>query len=179
MLGMTVGVLAWGTLFAVGVSPLLLDTPIRLPPAIKRAATLFFPQGWAFFTRDPREPLYYTYTFQDGTFHRDWLPNADAANLFGLSFNAKVRTMESALLSTRLEPTAWTVCERSKTVEACLLERVHNAQTLKVNNPSSTPNYCGTVGFTRTEVTPWAYTLGGHPPRMQSVVAVEEVTCRS
>ncbi len=71
-----------------GVSIFIASLPeqiVSISPAYKESIKNTFPQGWAFFTKDPTEDLYLCYRIVDKTTIPVIKKNASSDNFFGLS----------------------------------------------------------------------------------------------
>jgi len=75
---------------------------------IQQLSNTFFPEGWAFFTKNPREPLLDIYTInKNGETEKFLLPNGDY--YFGMSRKSRVITYQlGILLSEPKYGFAWT-----------------------------------------------------------------------
>ncbi len=129
------------------------------------------PQGWAFFTRSPREPDLFPFVKRGGRWVRASRgPHSHPAHAFGLNRISRSQAIESALLLRPVPATAWQGCRQLP--EACL-EKL--ARTLPLANVSPRPTLCGTVGFARQQPIPWAWSRSA--VTMPSRVVRLEVNC--
>lgn len=134
---------------------------------------IVFPEGFAFFTRDPREPDLYLYEqTEDGWKTAALGPNARPANFFGLNRKARAQAVEYALLLQGRGPGAWSSCDAGTL--SCL-ERVETHDTIE--NVTPRPTLCGTVGFVRQDPIPWAWSEDRDTIEMSSELIKLQVSC--
>jgi antimicrobial peptide system SdpA family protein len=129
-------------------------TPFSLPDAADRNyARMFVPQGWAFFTGDPRTARLSVVEFHDGQW-RDVTPGRLAVpeDLMGLDRVRQARTSDLHLLVAAVPDSAWSECEAGPT--DCLT-RLPGGPA--VANPSQRRDVCGDIGLISQEVVPWAW----------------------
>jgi antimicrobial peptide system SdpA family protein len=141
---------------------------------LRTATVTLLPEGWAFFTRTPREPdlLPFTRT-ADGTWARALLaPHAEARNGFGLDRASRAQGVEMGLLRGAVREQDFHDCNES--VEACLARLRAGAE---VRNQSPAPTLCGPVGLALRAPVPWAWTRDGSTTAMPSRVVRLEVRC--
>ncbi|WP_185981589.1 SdpA family antimicrobial peptide system protein [Skermania sp. ID1734] len=118
-----------------------------------RALVHLFPQGWAFFTRTPREEQFNAYA-PDGPrlVALDRTPHSEIRNIFGLNRRSRKQLAELTLILDRVTDKDWQSCTASD------LDCFRSLQsTTSVDNPQPFPNYCGTVIVIGREMVPWAY----------------------
>ncbi|WP_103020449.1 SdpA family antimicrobial peptide system protein [Salinibacter altiplanensis] len=143
----------WGTFGAYILQASMPYNPIDLPYSDVVDMRTVIPEGWAFFTRNPREPSSRFYEKRDGTWQSARLgANASPENLFGLSRRGRGQGIEAARLIEQAPDSAWTKCKAS--ARSCLKSISH---VPTVENPSPLPTFCGTVGFVRRPPVPWAW----------------------
>lgn len=151
------------------------ENPVSLPgdrhiDEVRRIA----PEGWAFFTRDPREARNVPYVrAADG----DWEeahagPHAHPRWAFGLNRSSRAQGVEVGLLYPSIPEEAWQDCDGPP--ERCLPSV---PVTDQVDSDASEPTLCGDVAIVRQELPPWAWSVDGDPPVMPSEVARLEVRC--
>lgn len=145
----------WGAVLAYALQPALPYSPIRLPFQDEVRTQFFLPEGWAFFTKSPREERPFLFLRTDaGWKDASLAPISRARNAFGLDRAVRAQSVELALLLTRPEVRkAWKACE-VKAFGPCL-EATAPAATLR--NESPRPTLCGDVGVARQKPLPWAW----------------------
>jgi antimicrobial peptide system SdpA family protein len=148
------------------IHAVLTFNPIQLPFAKQIRISLFIPQGWGFFTRDPREPRF---TFFEKRNER-WEPisnnvNAHWTNAFGWSRRSDAEDRKWYRIVEQANRKAnWVSCEKKKNLESCLKK----TQPIVVQNGKATSSWCGTLGVVSQKPVPWAWTQSGkaiHMPR--------------
>lgn len=147
-------------------------TPFRLPIVPQQYVKSILPEGWAFFTADPREPQLTSYGLEpDGTWRRLTLRSSmTPGSTFGLDRWKRSQGTEVAIITSQLAAPDWSACEDTPT--DCLT-RAPVART--VTNRSTHHTLCGEVGLVAQEVVPWAWQ--GLPTVMSSQVTRVVVTC--
>lgn len=166
----------WALLIGYAVHIRLPTNVIELPleRELRVAAVVFAPEGWAFFTKDPREPFLIPYSLSsDGA----WRPAAvgsydEPQHLFGADRSPRAQGVEMGLLSSQISPSSWASCDER--VETCL---AHATAWLVANNPSPRPTLCGRVALTRQEPLPWAWASARAVTTMPSTFVLVEIRC--
>lgn len=174
-LGLFVFVLGglWSALALYAVYPALPYNPAEIPLAEAGTPFIWLPQGWAFFTRDPREPRMLVYAQENHTWRSGLIgPHASPRNLFGMNRASKAQGVEIGGLFTAVKDSAWTACEDD--VPTCL-DAV--PVTTTVTNIAPRPTLCGTVGLARQKPVPWAWSKSRDEIIMPSEILKIEVSC--
>jgi antimicrobial peptide system SdpA family protein len=129
-------------------------TPYQLPFITDtRTVSLIVPEGWAFFTRSPREPEPEVYAAEGGGWRRVSVGAlAVPDTLMGLNRTTRSQGTEIAILTEQIPPAAWAACSGQPT--QCL-SAAHPTTT--VVNMSTHRTVCGDIGIVIQEVTPWAW----------------------
>jgi antimicrobial peptide system SdpA family protein len=132
------------------------------------------PQGWAFFTKSPREPNPVAWAPDAGG---DWqtamfAPHSEPRNAFGLNRRSRAQPVEIGLLTSALPPERWLDCGHGD-IPACLAE----AEVVVVDNPSPEPLLCGPVGVSRQTPLPWAWADAADRTNMPASVVRLDVRC--
>jgi len=170
-----VALVAFGVLLAGYVVHAQIPTnAVQLPyeQSLSTSFRLVLPQGWAFFTRSPREPDVVPYRHADGRWQPALrTPNAEPRNLFGLSRRARSQGVEIGLLAGELRGADWRPCADAPT--DCL----DLAPSVIVHNASLLPTLCGEVGLVSQQPLPWAWSGAREQTIMPSTVARLEISC--
>ncbi|GGO21744.1 SdpA family antimicrobial peptide system protein [Micromonospora parathelypteridis] len=136
------------------------------PPG-RSVARALVPEGWAFFTRDPRRPSPVAYAAdRDGRWR---LASGGSRGPAGLDKRDRARSAEISLLTRRLHGSAWTECDGEPST--CLAA----APATAVANTATVRTLCGDTGIVLQEVLPWAW--NDLPTVLPSRVARLTVTC--
>ncbi len=165
--------LAWSVLIANVVYPMLPYSAVDMPTSRAIKPTLWAPQGWAFFTKDPREQRAFLYQ----RLHGRWTdlkkaPHAEPRNAFGLNRASRAQGVELALLMQSVPAAAWRDCNGDP--RACFSSA---ATAPAVRNVSPRPTVCGTVALVFQAPVPWAWAGSRRPVHMPSRYAVVEASC--
>jgi antimicrobial peptide system SdpA family protein len=155
------------------VYPALPYSSVRLPGANAVNRLVLAPQGWAFFTRSPREERQWVYGRDlDGWKRVMKGPHARLSNDLGLDRGSRAQGVEIAMLMSTAPSRAWQACEGA--VPACLARLPRGTD---VRNPSPNPTLCGTVAIVQREPVPWAWLNSPAPVQMPSRLLPLEVSC--
>jgi antimicrobial peptide system SdpA family protein len=133
------------------------------------------PEGWAFFTRNPREKQISAYRRVNGTWESvDIGPNGSVANLFGLDRSTHTQSVEVSALLAHVRGRDFHSCRG--TPSACL-EGVPPIASFA--SPVPHPSLCGEVGIMSREPVPWAWSHVRPSIVMPSDTLVLEVKCHN
>jgi antimicrobial peptide system SdpA family protein len=141
--------------------------------SMKLSIQQLLPQGWAFFTRNPREPDLLLFTLDRDGQWRDAMrpPHAEPRNAFGFARASRTQGVEAGVLISRLTDQRWQEC-RILPVD-CL----RRAPTVTVANPTPKPTVCGDIGLVSQPPVPWAWSRSGRTVTMPSTVIRLVVSC--
>jgi antimicrobial peptide system SdpA family protein len=165
----------WLSVAFYALHTLLPFNAVDLPAENDVKARLWAPQGWKFFTRNPREDWLLPFRrAHDGNWKSASLgPNGRADAYFGISRLPRAQGIEMGLLLYKLPKAMWDECNTDPVV--CL---EHSAIKATLRNKTPNPTLCGIVGFADQRQTPWAWQAHGVAPRfMPSRIAKFEVKC--
>ena len=169
--------LALGTvasvLVAYSVHAGMAHNPVTLPFEREIHAQTWIPEGWKFFTRNPREERIAMMVRKDG----QWIngsrtPNANPSNAFGLNRLGRAQGVELALLLENVPSEAWSACKGNTTT---CLEKTE--PTIRRTNISPNPSLCGSVGLVSQKPIPWAWAREGMHVEMPATVIRMEIQC--
>lgn len=147
-----------------------------LTPVRRSVLSLVIPEGWGFFTRDPRESDLFVYV--PGNEPGQWLfasnvPNANWRNLFGLNRASRGQGMEMALLVNAVGRDDWRHDHACGSEHSRCLDSVDSS--LPITNDTPNASLCGVVGIVVQEPVPWAWS--GIDVAMPARVARLNVEC--
>ena len=147
-------------------------TVISLPGPDTRLVSKFMPEGWAFFTKSPRDVSPQVYRYQPGG---AWLditagPIAKASDAMGLDRLSRSQGTELAMIVRLVPEKAWIDCHQQPI--ACLSQA---DVALTLPNMSNHYSICGEIGIVAQEVLPWAWR--DTPAVMPSKVVRVRVKC--
>jgi len=134
-------------------------------------------QGWAFFTKSPREAALTAFSHNGGTSWASAMlgPHSEPRNAFGLGRASRAQGVEMGLLAGALHQENWVDCQDAP-LDPCLQQIPPNA-VARVDNPMPAPTLCGQIALKRQEPTPWAWATS-EAEAMPVAVARLEVSCR-
>jgi antimicrobial peptide system SdpA family protein len=172
--GITIALgLAWMVAIGYALYPALPYSPIRLPFAREAMSILWAPQGWAFFTRDPREEKVTYYVRTDFVWQSAMLaPHGRLSNVGGLRRKSRSQGVEMALLIHEIPEADWQNCTAS--LQECLGKLPKGRA---VHNISPAPTLCGTVAIVLQKPVPWAWARSSRPVTMPFRILPLEVSC--
>lgn len=170
----TISVVAfWMFLVVYAAYPALPFSPVRSPLQRQLGIATMLPEGWAFFTRDPREPRTWIYARGPRGWAKNSLwPHSRLRNLFGLNRESRSQGVELGSFLNWMNGRRWAKCHDE--VTTCL-ERVPVLARLR--NRYERPTLCGTVGLVMQPPVPWAWSTSPHEVIMPSAVVKLEITC--
>lgn len=175
LLGLFCGCLiaAWSLgLMKVAVSSLPYN-PVSLSKKERINMSVLLPQGWAFFTKDPRESYVAIYEEKEGSLELAIKANASSYNLFGAKRLTRAMGIEVGALAGQIKARQWTDCYKS--VEECY--RTADLPELTVVNKAHSPNYCGSYFLSLEEPVPWAWAKSYDEVEMPSKIIKINVLC--
>jgi len=172
-----VGLLVVWLVFGVYVLHTRMPTTALTLPAegqLKPVMVLFVPEGWAFFTKSPRDDRLLPFARSEGG---EWAyinrgPNAELRNWLGINRSSRAQGPEMGGLMSQLRAAAWQSCRGDP--RRCLEEA---SVAFTGRNPSPTATLCGTVGIVLQEPLPWAWYGAGDRIQLPSRVTKLEVAC--
>jgi len=139
-------------LYLIAVSSLPYN-PASIGFFTERNVRVAVPEGWGFFTRNPRETDLTIYVEGAGGWQKSaHMPIASAANLFGLDRLPRAESVEAGMiLSEFRDPKDWHSCRG--TLDSCL----SLAPVESLRGHWRYPVLRGSVAFVRQEPIPWAW----------------------
>ncbi|HEX6372101.1 MAG TPA: SdpA family antimicrobial peptide system protein [Longimicrobium sp.] len=141
---------AWGALIVVVLTSSAGVSPVKPRFAVRVLQLAVVPEGWSFFTRDPREPKDVAYRRVGGRLEPVTFANTSRASLMGASRYARAVDGELAGLLAPVLASTWRDCRG----EACAAPA---GEPLRLTNWSPTRRICGDVVVVRGAPVPWAW----------------------
>ncbi|WP_405615092.1 SdpA family antimicrobial peptide system protein [Streptomyces sp. NBC_00076] len=113
-----------------------------------------FPQGWAFFTKSPRDPTIEMFKIdaQGNPEKLSLTPHSAPHNFFGLGRKSRAQGPEYALLVESVPYSTWAACGTE--LKSCLAPKLP-AHEVVDRTPS--PTFCGDVYAVSWKPQPWAW----------------------
>ena len=163
----------WVVLLCYSLQAALPSNPVKLPAQHRLLlfARQVLPEGWSFFTRDPREKDVLLFTRSPerrwGSAHVG--PYARPRWVFGWSRRPRAQGLELGLLLASVTKDDWRPCDA---IDACL-GSAEGSPSVVVENISPVPTLCGDLALVSAEPVPWAWARNlGRFHQPQSVVFV-------
>ena len=167
-------VFGWSTLAVYSIHAAMPFNPVRLPFEDSLRVSRLLPQGWAFFTRDPREERLTVHRLRDGRLvPAGRSPHVRAANAFGLNRVSRAEGVELELLVAAAEQRAtggWTPCATVPAECARALIAIGGVHDLDPVVPR--PLVCGDVILKLEAPVPWAWSRFPPPSSRCRLLAV-------
>ncbi|MGF7218215.1 antimicrobial peptide system SdpA family protein [Spirosoma lacussanchae] len=112
----------------------------------------FLPQGWSFFTRNPREKVYDAFYLEAGQMVSVFTPAMSPTNYFGASRSQRIKFSELMQLVNQVPDSCWidSSTEMSKAVK-------NRFRLVTLKNKISYPSLKGEYYLTTQEQIPWAW----------------------
>jgi len=163
----------WIGIASLSLLPALPYNPLSESPAASMVSRMILPQGWAFFTRSPREDRYTVLAPSGGR----WEPApcgvlAEPCNGFGVHREARALGVDMGTLSSSIDESDWTTC--GSDLDTCLNEA---GITLHRTNEAKRPVLCGDLAVLFWEPVPWAWAGKVNEREMPKRFARFDVDC--
>ncbi|PEJ17837.1 SdpA family antimicrobial peptide system protein [Bacillus pseudomycoides] len=160
----------WFLVFFYGIQNALPSNPIKdLPFSKKLNIATWFPQGWGFYSKSPREDYFSVVDIKNEKLAAEW-PNNLPKNYFGLKRFGRSQGVEAGMISSNVPPSSMQKC--SGDPKKCL----KNSKVLmNIENASPNPTICGDIGIVNQQTVPWAWSK--RKIDMPSKIARVNVTC--
>jgi antimicrobial peptide system SdpA family protein len=165
----------WATLASVAMLGALPEDALGSSTYSREIIRTLLPEGWAFFTRNPRESTYHIYEEEAG----GQLTPADAADarangFWGIDRKSRLRSIAVAQMASRIPKDTWKECR--STLRQCRREQdVESEIALSMN----VPTICGHIVIEEREPVPWAWRRSYSRVHMPSRIARVHVPCES
>ena len=130
------------------------------------------PEGWSFFTRNPREVETFIYKEIDGKLVNMNHQNFTAHNAFGFGRYTRIESLELALLLASTEDSLWV--KNDIDIHEFYEKKLLKEQ--KIVNTSNSQYLTGTIILEQKEPIPWAWYQSGKEVIMPSKVIKLEVS---
>lgn len=127
--------------------------PVVSDLTYENKATLFnfVPQGWGFFTRDPREDELILFEIKNNSIERFTKTNSAISSFFGVSRKNRLINVESGILLPEIEDSLW----KSMKGRELILDKTLKTDT--IINRFHPCNIKGDFFFVKQERIPWAW----------------------
>jgi antimicrobial peptide system SdpA family protein len=148
---------------------------LELPFEEHLDTVLVLPEGWAFFTKDPKEPRFLVFArAPDGSWSRAFGETPKLAATFGFSRRERALGVEAGLIASAVTQSDWKPCP--STPAACLA--LGSGNPIVALNTTPHPTLCGPIGLVQQDRVPWAWAKSVNEDAMPSRVVRVNVQCR-
>ncbi|MBJ7895168.1 SdpA family antimicrobial peptide system protein [Bacillus atrophaeus] len=111
-----------------------------------------YPQGWGFFSKNPREEMINVYETKTYAQAVSW-PNNSFKNIFGLDRYGRAQGIELGYLIEQIPKSIeWEKCHYGSIT---CLKKTYTLVT--INNKTPNASLCGNLGLSRETLIPWAW----------------------
>jgi sporulation delaying protein A len=145
-------VVTWALLLLFVARGSIPDSPLRLGNRERMGLLSVLPEGWAFFTRNPREPMPTLYVERDGR----WIPregHSRLGNWLGIKRSGRGEGVELGQLLASVPKSAHLHCEGE--LNACLA--THDLPAVHVVDSARVKSLSGEIIVAEAEPVPWAW----------------------
>ncbi|MGG0219813.1 SdpA family antimicrobial peptide system protein [Bacillus mycoides] len=143
--------LIWLVFFLYSIIAVLPGSTFSVSTKNKLLVSNTIPQGWGFYSKDPREEMINLVDPNTGKTAAKW-PNNMPVNMFGLKREGRSQGIEVGLLMEGVKKEQWNSCSKNPT--NCLKEI---KEPIKINNPTKNATVCGEYGIILQKPVPWAW----------------------
>lgn len=126
------------------------NTSIQLPFFIKKVLNSTVKEGWAFFTRDPREKSVNIYVYKNGKYLPFIKPNGDLSNFFGLSRKSREYAFEVGQLYPYIKDNQWSLYHKEDSIKFC-------SKVIHIKRPDLVNFLPNNFILVEVDSVPWAY----------------------
>lgn len=130
-----------------------------------------YPQGWGFYSKDPRGDMFNVYDLSRKEQAVNW-PNNKISNGFGLYRYGRAQGTEMGLLTAQIKENDWSKCTKSPM--DCLSE---SEKIVSIKNTTPKPTLCGELGIASAQPIPWAWADYADDINSNSKIVRVNVSC--
>jgi antimicrobial peptide system SdpA family protein len=134
----------------------------------KKELFVFLPQGWAFFTRNPKEDKIYAFKKEGGKWVSLTHPNS--TYFLGAGRDMRLQGFEIDVLLSQIDLKSLTECD---SLEGC------DFKSATVTNYLKRPELCGELLIAFIEPVPWAWAYHGKNVKMPVKGIICNVNCNA
>jgi len=139
------------------------SNPVSPPKKISSFVKVLAPQGFSFFTKNPKEPSPNIYQRVDSSWVKKNYKNFSSKNLFGLSKTSRAMMVELGSIMGKVPEKKWKKYPlpiKQKLPDSLI--RDIELPLFSLRNTSPTPTLCGLILVTKKEYIPWAWSKSDH-----------------
>lgn len=167
--------MAWAGISFFSLLTYVKDNPIRFSYEFQHNLRTMFPQGWAFFTKSPRDENMQLYRWENNRLVLvDGQRQATFANLMGFRRASRAMSVEYAYLLYDVPAENWVRCEGD--AEAYI--RTHKLTNVQVENSTPHPYLSGTYYLIQKGIVPWAWATQADRITLPSSILKLTVVCK-
>ncbi|MBX4163797.1 SdpA family antimicrobial peptide system protein [Priestia megaterium] len=161
----------WITFIFVTIIVALPTNPLSLNVDKQRLIQQTYPQGWGFFSANPREESLNIYDLETDKQATNW-PNNKISNLFGLYRYGRSQGIELGHLTAQVpNSSTWSTCEKG--LNGC---PKLDDQEFTIHNESPNPTLCGEFAIVKEKPVPWAWAkYEGEHVRVSKMIKVSAI----
>jgi antimicrobial peptide system SdpA family protein len=143
----------------------------------RRSLHTLIPEGWAFFTRNPREDKLVGFRYSESGILEavEQRSMADPGFLWGIRRTKRAQQVELAVLATAVEGDYWIQC--TGPIEECIARRELPLRSVELTNPRHPSSVCGEIYLVLQPPLPWAWWRSLPKAVMPSEIALVNVRC--
>lgn len=150
--------------------------PSRTKIDFQKSVFTFLPQGWAFFTRSPREAQVVLYCYDNGDLKRVNHKHSSHYNIFGL--RRKSTAIMSELQYFKMNIPEENYINTEWNYQRDLIGEIPE-NSIEVSNEYSAPLLCGEYVLVFQEPVPWAWLDSVEEIKMPAKVIKLDITCQN
>ena len=146
----------WALILGVSLVASVSERPFNIPIVARSSLIAIAPQGWGFFTRNPREPVLGVFRRRNGVWREFSLRVGQAKYLFGLNRRARLYSLEIGEILPAIPLDHWHPC--AEEAQDCLNKLPLPEAPISV--PRRVPidkALCGTLALQLSEKLPWVW----------------------
>lgn len=163
------------TLQVLSIVSALPDNPIMQHSTFKSTVSTLIPQGWDFFSKDPREQYFDLIPAENNQNILKW-PNSSLDNHLGFDRSARAQGTETGMLYEQLDTKNMTTCKED--LEQCIeLIEKEQEEAIKIENRDIKQTICGDYYFVLIEPLPWAWSQSTDRKHKELKIQKIEVSC--
>lgn len=163
--------LLWLLVFLLSIVSSMPVNPVSQLIPNPNAFKSVFPQGWGFYSKNPRDDQLLVYDLSTQRPTVNW-PNNRTENWFGIKRSGRAQGLEVGLIQASIKSDAWTKCEKEPSI--CLAESQIKVSAI---NTSPKPTLCNELGLALQQPVPWAWSKRKDNIVMPSKIVRVSVQC--
>ena len=161
-----------GSLFYVAIHALPYN-PLVQSKSTEINLKFIMPEGWAFFTKNPREPRMKLYQIGENDLTLMDRHNASPENLWGLSRRTRVTNVELGNVVPHIMEDNWHDLDNALAVPAAL----DTIESIALVNEARDPRLCGSYCLVKYEPLPWAWSQDMQEDEMPVQIVKIDLLC--